>query len=365
VLAWGLLGVQLALLATLPWLDHLNRAAGRPDVYVLGLFAIPPTVAALTAGIVGAVLASRRPGTRSAGCCWPWASTCLSARSPSATSPTGWSSAPGRSRRPTSSPRVYPVTIAVVLAIVGFILLLTPTGSPPSPRWRRLAALAAVAVVVSLVAATVAPGSLDPLAQYVSGPLDPQVYGGALRVALQLALLAGLLTILVGAASLVARFRRARGVERLQLKWVALAAALTGLSMLAAAVLIAVGEVNLGAWASVVGATFLPLATGAAILRYGCTIWTGSSAAPWPTGCSPCCWVAATPWWCWDWASCSARTPAWSWPRPPWPWRRRSSRPAAASNRPSTGASTGAATTPPGSSSGSAAGCATRSTWTP
>jgi hypothetical protein len=49
---------------------------------------------------------------------------------------------------------------------------------------------------------------------------------------------------------------------------VALAAALTGLSILAAAVLIAVGEVNLGAWASVFGVAFLPLATGAAILRY-------------------------------------------------------------------------------------------------
>jgi hypothetical protein len=49
---------------------------------------------------------------------------------------------------------------------------------------------------------------------------------------------------------------------------VALAAALTGLSMLAAAVLIAVDRVNLGAWASVVGVTFLPLAIGAAILRY-------------------------------------------------------------------------------------------------
>jgi hypothetical protein len=114
----------------------------------------------------------------------------------------------------------------------------------------------------------IAPGSLDPLAQFVSGPLDPQVYGGALRVANQLALLAGLLTILAGAASLVVRFRSARGVERLQLQWVALAAALTGLSMLVAAILIAVGEVNLAAWASVVGVLFLPLATGAAILRY-------------------------------------------------------------------------------------------------
>ena len=126
----------------------------------------------------------------------------------------------------------------------------------------------AVAVAVALVAATIAPGSLDPLAQFVSGPLDPQVYGGALRVTNQLALLAGLLTILAGAASLVARFQSARGVERQQLQWLALAAALTGLSMLAAAILIAAGEVNLAAWASVVGVLFLPLATGAAILRY-------------------------------------------------------------------------------------------------
>jgi hypothetical protein len=125
-----------------------------------------------------------------------------------------------------------------------------------------------VAVAVVLVAATVAPGSLDPLAQFVSGSMDPQVYGGALRVAVQLVLLAGLLTVLAGAGSLVARFRRARGVERLQLQWVALAAGLTGLSLLAAAVLIAVGEVNLGNWASAFGVAFLPLATGAAILRY-------------------------------------------------------------------------------------------------
>jgi hypothetical protein len=123
-------------------------------------------------------------------------------------------------------------------------------------------------VAVTLVAATVAPGSLDPLAQFVAGPMDPQVYGGALRVANQLALLVGILTVLAGAASLVVRFRHARGVERLQLQWVALAAALTGLSILATAVLVAVGEVNLGAWASVVGVAFLPLATGAAILRY-------------------------------------------------------------------------------------------------
>jgi hypothetical protein len=61
VLAWTLVVVELVLLATPPWFDLLNRRAGRPDLAVLAPFAIPPTVAALTAGVVGAVLASRRP----------------------------------------------------------------------------------------------------------------------------------------------------------------------------------------------------------------------------------------------------------------------------------------------------------------
>ena len=43
------------------------------------------------------------------------------------------------------------------------------------------------------------------------------------------------------------RFRHARGVERQQLRWVALAAALTGVAMLATGVLIAVGDLNLAA----------------------------------------------------------------------------------------------------------------------
>ena len=61
VLAWTLVAVELLLVASLPWFDLLNRRAGRPDLAVLAPFAIPPTVAALTAGVVGAVLASRRP----------------------------------------------------------------------------------------------------------------------------------------------------------------------------------------------------------------------------------------------------------------------------------------------------------------
>ena len=141
VLAWGLLGVELALFATLPWIDRLNRAAGRPDVYVLGPFAIPPTVAALTAGVVGAVLASRRPRH-----------------------PVGW-----------------------LLLTVGLVLLLTPTGSAPSPGWRRWAFASSAAMAALAVAATVAPGSVDARVLSIEGPVGPHAFGGALAVFNQLA----------------------------------------------------------------------------------------------------------------------------------------------------------------------------------
>ena len=268
VLAWALLALELLVLAAILGVDRLLRQAGRADLTTLEPFAIPPTVAGLAAGTVGAVLASRRPRH-------PVGWLLLAMGLDVAVSGTSVGYIPyGLIVRPGALPaanlvaRVYPATIYAVLGFIAFVLLLTPTGSLPSPRWRWWARGSAGALAATLAAVVAAPGSLDPLAQFVSGPLDPEVYGGALRVANRLALLVGLLAVLGGAASLVARFRRARGTERLQLRWLALAAALTGLSMLAATVLIAVGRVDLGAWASVVGVTFLPLATGAAILRY-------------------------------------------------------------------------------------------------
>jgi hypothetical protein len=69
--------------------------------------------------------------------------------------------------------------------------------------------------------------------------------------------------------SLVVRFRRARGVERLQLRWLAYAAALAaGLLLVAllAGFLLAKDEVVFVSLA--LGVALLPLATGAAILRY-------------------------------------------------------------------------------------------------
>jgi hypothetical protein len=91
------------------------------------------------------------------------------------------------------------------------------------------------------VAATVAPGSVDARVLSIEGPVGPHAFGGAPAVFNQLALATALLIILGGAGSLVTRYRRAHGLERQQLRWVTLAAALTGVAMLATGVLVVLG----------------------------------------------------------------------------------------------------------------------------
>jgi hypothetical protein len=91
--------------------------------------------------------------------------------------------------------------------------------------------------------------------------------------------------VVVGAASLVVRFRRARGAERQRLRRVALAAALVlvGSVLVLAAVALGTSPALLG-WVAGVYVAVLPVALGAAILRYRLYDLDGSSAGPWPTG---------------------------------------------------------------------------------
>ena len=78
-----------------------------------------------------------------------------------------------------------------------------------------------------------------------------------------------LAALVVGAWSLVGRFRRARGVERQQLRWLALAAGLAAVALLAAIATL-MGDLGSNLLDAALGvcAALLPRATGAAILRY-------------------------------------------------------------------------------------------------
>jgi hypothetical protein len=161
-----------------------------------------------------------------------------------------------------------PATTIAGLALVSFVLLLTPTGSLPSPRWRWWARVAAAAPAVFLLAAALRSKELEPPYPPIRSPLAVPALAGPAEVAAGLALAVTGLAVLVGAASLVLRFRRARGVERQQLKWMAFAAALALVAVAAVTVGAVMNEQAVVVGVSGVYMAVLPLAIGAAILRY-------------------------------------------------------------------------------------------------
>jgi hypothetical protein len=158
------------------------------------------------------------------------------------------------------------VSWVVLSTLLGFVLLLTPTGSLPSPRWRWWAWLVVAAAAVTV---TVRSQPLDPPYQAVAVPL--LVERGPLVAVARSGTVITLAGLLVAAGSLVVRGRRARGVERLQLRWMSAAAALVGLAT--AVILVSWAAFGSAAqplweWVTVSYLVALPLATGASILRY-------------------------------------------------------------------------------------------------
>jgi hypothetical protein len=76
---------------------------------------------------------------------------------------------------------------------------------------------------------TVAPKPSPSRYQPLDSPFDFDAFAGVVLVVDQLAQAVTVLAVVVASGSLVIRFRRARGVERQQLRWVALAAGLVAL----------------------------------------------------------------------------------------------------------------------------------------
>jgi hypothetical protein len=251
------------------WQDHLLRQADRPDLAPLGAGVAALVLAAVSGATVGAVLASRRPGHPVGWLLLGLALSLTASGVASAYADYGLLARPGALPAARSVALYLPATVVTALACLGFVLLLTPTGSPPSRRWRWWARATAAAPAVSLLAIALAPRPFDRPYRATGNPLDLSDLGGALLVTYQGAFAVTNLAVVVGAASLVVRFRRARGTERQQLRWVALAAALAapGSVVLLAAAAMGASPDLLG-WVAGSYFAILPLAIGAAILRY-------------------------------------------------------------------------------------------------
>ena len=269
LLAWALWALTMLAMAAVLWLDYLQRQASGLDVAPLDASVVAVGLAAVTAATVGAVLASRRPrhpvGWLLLAFGWSVNASGLAA----GYAEYGLGTGPGTLPAARYVGLCFPAIVVTALALLGFVLLLTPTGSLPSPRWRWWARTTAAVPVVSLLAMILASQPIDRLEGPVAlmGPV-------ALPVSFQLTFAVANLAVVVGAASLVVRFSRARSTERQQLRWVALAAVPVALGSVVAAL---ASVVTLPADALIantvflglaVGIYLLPLAIGAAILRY-------------------------------------------------------------------------------------------------
>jgi hypothetical protein len=159
--------------------------------------------------------------------------------------------------------------LPIMIGLQVSYLLLFPTGRLPSGRWRWLAwltvAFVSVGVVLSAFSSDAYLGSLGP----IRNPLGIEGFTIAYKTVLYV--IAPLLYA-AAASSLFVRLRRAVGVERQQIKWLAYAAAIFATSIILNVIALVIDPPR---WAELANlaifsaaGTTIPIAIGIAILRY-------------------------------------------------------------------------------------------------
>ena len=216
--AWSLLGVSTALAIIGGWLD----VVGHPTTPGLD-YDVFFCVAFLGFSIVGAVVASRVPRNPVGwlllvqGLCWELAAVMAGYANYALFVSDG--------SLPAGEIAAWAVNWLYVPALgaLTFLALLFPDGRLPSRRWLPVVWLLVLAIVLEFADSMFAPGPLHE-APSVSNPFG--LGGGTESIFRVVRGVGDLLFTLAWAAtvlSLVFRFRSARGVERQQLKWLAVA----------------------------------------------------------------------------------------------------------------------------------------------
>ena len=122
-----------------------------------------------------------------------------------------------------------PLWIPQIVPIGTFLILLFPDGKLPSPGWRKWAWFCIIAMVLPFIGILIAPGSFaeSGFPQF-KNPIGIEALGPYVD-ALFLVILLIPISIVGCAVSLIRRFRRSRGQQRQQLKWLAAAGGLVAI----------------------------------------------------------------------------------------------------------------------------------------
>ncbi len=167
--------------------------------------------------------------------------------------------------------------VLAIAPIGSFLILLFPDGHLPTPGWKPWAWLCGVAIIVPYGLITLFPANFaDQGFPGVSNPLGVEALRPLLGVLLATIVLIPVSFVGCGVA-LIRRLRRSHGQERLQLKWLATAAAMVAAVYLATIALSLPFELTstpVPGWVgwlqqmSVSSFLLIPVAVGIAILKY-------------------------------------------------------------------------------------------------
>jgi hypothetical protein len=185
---------------------------------------------------------------------------------------------PGRVPAPDVGALISNGIWAPALGLTGtFLFLLFPDGRLPSKRWRPFAWLCGAVIVVLTACLYLSSGELavGP-GKGLANPLAVETLGPAIETAFKVLIPLFAACIAGSAVALVVRFRRSRGTERLQLKWLATAAGAVGFVFLVgifSSLTVPAGEPQ-PAWQSAFDQfsfllfALIPIAIGVAVLRH-------------------------------------------------------------------------------------------------
>ena len=154
------------------------------------------------------------------------------------------------------------------LVLVAFVLHLTPTGTMLGRRWAVAAWTTAVAGAFCFAVKLISPATLSPPYQDVANPWAVPRVASVTDWLAALAILMVGAGLIVSAASLAVRFRRARGAERQQLLWLALVVVPLPLFVVLAFVGARSENPAVTVWATGGFVVLVPVAAGLSIIQF-------------------------------------------------------------------------------------------------
>jgi hypothetical protein len=160
--------------------------------------------------------------------------------------------------------------VPIIIGFSVFFILLFPTGGLPSRRWRWVTWLTVAFVLVGVILGAFSSGPVEGLGP-IRNPLGIEGFSNVYNSIL-FTMVATFLLV-AAASSVFMRLRRAKGVERQQIKWFAYAAAATVIGLFLAYVIPTVIDTPLwferASYAVLIAVIpAIPISIGIAILRY-------------------------------------------------------------------------------------------------